>query len=141
MRVVHRPDVVDAMAVDAIRRLRVPLGELLAVDALAIQGRLIGALAGLVLAHEGGVAMATPAVFRHVFVRDADLEAAARVHGQVRVVLFRVAAMTIGATHSILVVDIVLKDDARAFLDAVAFEARVFRGPSARGGQRNQEYR
>jgi len=106
-----------------------------------LSGKLIDTLAPLVFADVGGVAVTAPAVLRGVFARDANLKAAAGVHGHIPFVLFRVAAMAIGATDSIFVVDVILIDEAHAFLHAVAFEAGVLGGPSSRGGEHDQKYR
>jgi len=135
LRVIDRPRVMDSVAVNALRRLQVALAQFGSVHAAAVKSELVGAPARFELAHEGGVAVACAAKFRNVFPHDARLHAASIAHGGVGAGLLRVAAVTGGTTDSVLIVNIILENGARAFLHQVAVETGILGGKSGCGSQ------
>ena len=101
-----RPDIVDAVAVDADGNLGVSGGEALAVHAGVVLGQLVGAQAGVVLAHVGGIGMARSAQLRNLFAIDLALPSGLAAHGLVGIVAGGVAAMATGAGEALLRVNV-----------------------------------
>src|ERR1019366_5885489 len=104
--VLHRADVVDAVAVDAGGHVGIAGRQALAVDAGLVKLVLIDALRRREFPHDVGLGVAARAEFRNGGSRRFALEALGFAHGYVGIVARAVAAVAIGATQAVGDVDV-----------------------------------
>ncbi len=121
--VTNRPRVVDAMAVDALGAL-LALRECFAVDAAFVECELVHDLL-IVLGHESSVAVTSPAEVGSRSSRGAGAESGSFDLRAVHIVDRAVAAVAVRATEQILVMNVILGLEACAFLNQVAFVAKI----------------
>src|SRR5208337_4694891 len=94
------------MAIDAHRNLGVTNREALAVHTGVVLVQLVRAQAGVELANVRGIRMATSAQLRDLFAINLPLPSCLAAHGLVGIVAARIAAVTTGASQTLLCVDV-----------------------------------
>jgi hypothetical protein len=82
--------------------------------------------------------MTAPAEFWNPLARDPDLEAAARVHGDILVGFSRIPAVTIGTTDRFGKVDVIGELQAHPFHDAMTIKAGILADTGTTAQKHNQ---
>ncbi len=142
--VLHRANIVDAVAVDTGGDVLVTLGQAFAVHAGFVQLVLIDALLRLIPPHEVRTAVAFGAELRDGGTLRLPDESLRRAHGNRRVVAIAVASVAIRAAQFIGYVNVVFDQQGgllqRPFHGCVALDARVSRLGREKGrDQKNRD--